>query len=52
MVEWREWRLERGRETDVRNQRDPCCRVWMQHWRRSESRKGKRERKRRRVVSL
>ncbi len=33
----------RGRETDVRNQRDPCCHVWMQHWLRSEERKGKRE---------
>ncbi|CAB1436389.1 unnamed protein product, partial [Pleuronectes platessa] len=25
---------------DVRNQRDPCCHVWMQQWLRSEKRRG------------
>lgn len=38
-----ERRLEKGRETDVRNQRDPCCHVWMQQWLRSEKGKGGRE---------
>lgn len=38
-------RLLKGRQTDVTNQRDPCCRVWMQHWLRSKGgRKGVKER--------
>ena len=36
-------RLEGKREMDVRNQKDPCCHVWMQHWLRSKRRKRKRE---------
>lgn len=47
-----ETRLERGRKTDVRNQRDPCCHVWMQHWLCRKRRKGKREGDRGRVVSF
>lgn len=35
------WSGERRRETDVRNQRDPCCHVWMQHWLRSERIRGR-----------
>lgn len=38
-----EVRLEKEREKDFRNQRDPCCLVWMQQWLRSEKRKGNRE---------
>ena len=36
-------RLEGKTETDVRNQKIPCCHVWMQHWLRSKRRKRKRE---------